>query len=158
MWVLHVSKEMNSIDWMVKKWGEESIRRIKDLRIELQSVGFNHDWLVFKGLERFVDVVKEGAQLHTLSVSWRHAFRYPQTARYSGYIPHVPWVGPPSRRGRKPPQTGELGSAPSDEDRDTEPNRSDEWYSGWPAKEMVLMPLRELRGVNAYIEGEVTER
>jgi hypothetical protein len=157
-WVLHVSNDMNSVDWMVEKWGEDSLRRIKVLRIELQSVGFSHDWLVFKGLQRFVDVVKEGAQLHTLSVFWRHAYRYLKTERYLGYIPHTTWLGPLSRRGRKLASTRELSSAPTGEESDSEPSGSEMWYAGWPAKEVVLMPLQELRGVSASIEGELTER
>jgi hypothetical protein len=157
-WVLHVSKEMNSIDWIVEKWGEERLRRIKVLRIELQSADFSHDWLVFKGLERFVSVIKEEAQLHTLSISWRHTYKYLKTGRYSGYIPHIPWLGPPSRHARNPAKTRELSSAPSDENSETEPTRSETSCAGWPEKEMVLMPLQKLRGMSASIEGEVTER
>jgi hypothetical protein len=155
-WVLHVAKKMNSIDWMIKKWGEESLRRIKILRIEIESVGIGDDWFIHKGLERFVDVVREGAQLHILSIHWKHAWRHLSTACYKSYIPHASWLGP-SRRARKIVGAREPwldeGSGTDDNVR----SASEEWYAGWPAKEMVLTPLQELRGLNGSVEGYVTE-
>lgn len=77
--------------------------------------------------------------------------------RYEGHIPHLISFGGPSQHARKVVTAGEssLGEGSGTSNNEKRPNENS--YTIWLAKDMILMPLRVLRGLNVIIDGDVTE-
>ncbi|CZR67666.1 uncharacterized protein PAC_17565 [Phialocephala subalpina] len=167
-WVLHVTRAMNAIDWIVKRWGTGVMDMMRDVRIEVQCMQEE----CFDALEVFVEAANAGGVLNNLHVQWLEASRSIQVAMRPAHSTLGSWHFHPMCRDHGLERNAEGGrglipSAYKGEDEDFDVDEADMTkYTGpesepqeWKKDEQVLLPLKKLRNIaNVTIEGTVTEK
>jgi hypothetical protein len=168
-WVLHTSGSFDAITWIAKTWGTEALSLMRDVRLEIQGMGqvdIHSKRLEneYRAIEIFAQAAKEGKTLSNLSVQWIE--RSPPMGCATG--PGRSWHFHPLLRDHGLERNRERGRGliiTSEEAVDLDEDNYGTKYLGpeseeesWREKEVVLLPLVELRGPpKVRIEGTVTE-
>ncbi len=158
-WVFHITSRLDSVLWGLDDWGKEALRMMSDIRIVARSVDSADVQLVRTRLEGFVDVLIPGNKLRRLAVQWIWG---PEILAHTGKqrnpVPRVDRdhdterqadgtrgvkriIVNPAGRSSNNPYAGYVGGG----------------KEAWVENEKVLTPLHKLKGIQARIEGCVTD-
>jgi hypothetical protein len=156
-WLLHISSRNDGVSWILDHFrsGEEALRMMSDIRIVAQSANCAHLQLVQTRLEKFVDILISGNKLQRLAVQWISG---PEVSRLQTHVQllvrdHDFERQADGTRGVKRIIVNTAGKS------------SNNPYAGyvgggcekWVENEKVLTPLHKLKGIQARIEGCVTD-
>jgi hypothetical protein len=154
-WVLHIASCNDGVSWISDHWGEEALRMMSDIRIVAQSVNCAHLQLVRTRLEKFVDTLISGNKLRRLAVQWIWG---PEESRLHTHVQRLARDHDFERqadgtRGLKRIIVNTAGKSSNNPYAGYVGGGCEEWVEN----EKVLTPLHKLKGIQARIEGCVTD-